>query len=139
MVLAVAVLTVPGYFGNAPRETIILLGLALLICVPHLRLPRPLVRTAGTVASASLYIYLIHYAVYYLTLPHLPALAVLPICLAAGIATRLTAHRLERGIRSLSRAVCMHLAGWSDAPSAAGSTEPARNNVRSRRNRGALA
>jgi acyl-coenzyme A synthetase/AMP-(fatty) acid ligase len=143
MVLAVALLTVPGYFGSAPRETVILLGLALLVCVPHLRLPRPVVLVAGTVASASLYIYLTHYAVYHLTLPHLPALAVLPICLAAGIVTWYTAHRLERGIGAMSRALrrvrLSRTAPAHLADSMADSTASAREHVGSRQAGGALA
>lgn len=103
VVLGVAMVTVLGYFDNPPREVIILVGVAMLLAVPTLRLPRHLVRVVGVVASASLYIYLSHYAVYYLTLPHLPSVVVLPICLGAGIALWLGARQVERGTRALSR------------------------------------
>lgn len=63
LVAGIALLTLPGYFADPVRETVVLAGLGLLLLVPRLVLPRPLLSLVGPLASASLYIYLTHYAV----------------------------------------------------------------------------
>lgn len=56
--------TVPGFFGMPGREALVAAGLLLVIWVPSLPVPRRLSRLTGTIAGASLYIYLTHWLVY---------------------------------------------------------------------------
>jgi acyl-CoA synthetase (AMP-forming)/AMP-acid ligase II len=93
LVLGVAILSVPGYFESAERNGVILLGVALLLVVPRIRLPAALARVAAVLAGASLYIYLVHWETWPLFeggygLPSLGA------SLAAGIALWLVASHL---------------------------------------------
>jgi acyl-CoA synthetase (AMP-forming)/AMP-acid ligase II len=83
-VLVVVLLLVPGYFTNPTRDAIVTAGLFAIVLLPTIALPRPAARVAGLIASASLAIYLTHYAIYPALLPHLPPLVVLLACLAAG-------------------------------------------------------
>lgn len=64
LVSAVLALTVPGLFGLGVREAAVVLGVLLLVWVPSLRLPRAVARLVGPLASASLWIYLVHWQVY---------------------------------------------------------------------------
>lgn len=64
LVSAVVMVTVPGMFGTGEREAAVVLGVLVLIWVPHLRLPAPLARLIGPLASASLWIYLVHWQIY---------------------------------------------------------------------------
>ncbi|MFJ8819616.1 AMP-binding protein [Amycolatopsis thermoflava] len=87
LVLGAALILVADYFADPRREAVILGGLLLLVLLPSMRLPRNLARTVALLAAASLYIYLTHYAVYPVLLPHLPLVAVVAISLTAGITT----------------------------------------------------
>lgn len=85
VVTTAAVLTIPGFFGDARREHVVLAGVLLLVWTTTLRCPRPLRRLAGTLASSSLHIYLTHWQVFpYLQNDH-PVLA-LVASLAVGVA-----------------------------------------------------
>jgi hypothetical protein len=53
-----------GYYANDLRVAMIMAALTALVWVPRVALPGPLVRVAGTVGAASLYIYLTHWEVY---------------------------------------------------------------------------
>ncbi|QIK75559.1 AMP-binding protein [Nocardioides piscis] len=66
VVLLAAVGTV-GFFGDPWREALIVGGIALMVHVGSVRVPRRLVVPISTLASASLFIYLTHWQVY----PHL--------------------------------------------------------------------
>ncbi|GAA3856978.1 AMP-binding protein [Amycolatopsis tucumanensis] len=96
VVLGTAMLLVSDYFFDPRREALILAGLLLLVLTPRLPLPKPLARTAGLLAGASLYIYLTHYAVYPALLPYLPPAAVVAACLGAGLAAWLATGLLTR-------------------------------------------
>ncbi|SQD97013.1 AMP-dependent synthetase and ligase [Parafrankia sp. Ea1.12] len=111
-VLGIAAATVPGYFGNPTRETVVLVGLAALMFVPRVPLPGAVVALAGGIAGASLYTYLTHYAVYEIALPSLGPLPVLLLCLAIGTGTAAAAERAR-----LSRPRAEHLAAalWRGA------------------------
>lgn len=61
LILAIGIV---GYFGNPDRETLVFVGLALLIWLPAIRCPSAFTVAAGTIAEASLFIYLTHYQVY---------------------------------------------------------------------------
>ncbi len=84
LVSVVLVATVPGFFGDAAREGVVVLGLLLLVWLRAVRVPAPVARLAGVLASASLYIYLTHWQVY----PHLEdrfPLAATVLSLAVGV------------------------------------------------------
>ena len=85
VVSAAAVATVPGFFPQAPRTALVVAGILALGWVPTVRWPARLVRPTGALASASLYVYLVHWQVF----PHLqwrsPVLATV-LSVAAGLA-----------------------------------------------------
>lgn len=61
---AVTLVVVPGFFGDAGRDLVVVLGLLVLTWCPTIRFPRVATAAIGTLAGASLYIYLTHYQVY---------------------------------------------------------------------------
>lgn len=63
-VTALAVVGIHGFTGAAERDLLITAGVVALIWCRTLPWPRILVRSTGTVASASLFIYLTHWQVY---------------------------------------------------------------------------
>lgn len=63
-VSAVVVVATFGFFGEPLRETVIVVGLLVLIWAPRLRMPRPMVPVIRLLAGASLFIYLTHWVVY---------------------------------------------------------------------------
>jgi len=64
VVLGAAGVLVPGFFGDVGREALILTGLALLLLVATVPLPRVLMRPVTTLAGASLAVYVTHWQVY---------------------------------------------------------------------------
>lgn len=86
-----------GFFGDPAREAVVIGGVALLLLVPALRVPRAVVRPLSAVAAASLGIYLTHWQVY----PHLEAHTSLGATLASvavGIAYARLVAPVERRI-----------------------------------------
>ena len=85
VVSALILATIPGFFGDSTRDGIVVAGLLALVWLRSVRVPTWAARALGVLASASLYIYLVHWQVY----PHLehqvPWLASL-LSLLAGIA-----------------------------------------------------
>ncbi|TFC34242.1 AMP-dependent synthetase [Cryobacterium sp. TMT2-14] len=61
---AVVVLSVPGFFGDPAREATTIAGLLLLLWLPAVPLPRILVPVLSVTASASLFVYLVHWQVF---------------------------------------------------------------------------
>ena len=53
----------PGFFGLGQREAVVAAGLLAVVWVRSVPVPRPLNRVAGTVAGASLFIYLTHFQI----------------------------------------------------------------------------
>lgn len=98
-VSAVALASVPGFFGNGTREAVVLSGLLLLLWVPTLPVPRLLSPAVAAIAGASLHVYLTHVQVHPLVSGRWPA-AGLVLSLAFGVgAWRLSIplqRRLER-------------------------------------------
>nr|BFE50075.1 hypothetical protein GCM10017745_35020 [Saccharothrix mutabilis subsp. capreolus] len=84
--LSVAMVLVPGSFDDPAREGVVLAGLALLLASSRVPLPRPLVGVVSLVASASLYIYLTHYALFPPLLEFFPPAVVVVLSLVGGIA-----------------------------------------------------
>ncbi len=67
VVVGLTALGTVGFFGDPWREGLVVAGVAVLVHVPTLRLPRQLARAVSVLAAASLYVYLTHWQVY----PHL--------------------------------------------------------------------
>jgi acyl-CoA synthetase (AMP-forming)/AMP-acid ligase II len=86
LVSGLALLTVPGYFGEPARETFVVVGLLLVLWVPTVRLVGPAARVAGSVAAASLYIYLTHWQVFPPLREQLGPVAALAGSIVAGVA-----------------------------------------------------
>lgn len=105
VVSALTVAAMPGFFGDGEREAIVAVGLLLVVWAPTVLLPRKATRLVGTVASASLYIYLSHWQVF----PPLarlrgPVLATLG-SIIAGIAFWMASRRLETGLAGTIRSL----------------------------------
>ncbi|HEX5994011.1 MAG TPA: AMP-binding protein [Jiangellales bacterium] len=84
LLTAATVATIPGFFDDPVRESVMIAGLVLLLWVPTLPTTRLVAVVAGALASASLYIYLVHWQIY----PHLWEMSkplALVVSLAAGI------------------------------------------------------
>lgn len=95
---------VVGYFDDPHREFLVLAGLALLIWLPAIRCPSAFTTTAGLVAEASLFTYLVHYQVYPLFGEH--RLLGVTASVAAGVALTqllIMARRRVRPHRSTLR------------------------------------
>ena len=82
-----AIVGVAGFFGDLQREAIVAGGLLLLTWVPAIPVPRVAARAFGSLAAASLYIYLTHWQVYPYLEMKVPILAVLS-SLVVGLAYR---------------------------------------------------
>ena len=61
---AVAIAVVPDFFGRSQRELFIVIGLIALAWLPVIPVPRILVRPIGALASASMWIFLVHWQVW---------------------------------------------------------------------------
>jgi len=64
LVAALAIAATAGFFGDGRRETIVAVGILLLVLGIPLRMPPSIASAAGVLASASLWIYLTHWQVY---------------------------------------------------------------------------
>ncbi|NMR29154.1 AMP-binding protein [Crystallibacter degradans] len=84
-VSAIAVLTVPSFFGDPYRDATILAGILLLTWLPAVPVLSCLHQLLGVLAASSLYAYVTHWLVYPGLAPVSPALAV-AASLAAGVA-----------------------------------------------------
>lgn len=102
-VVALAAVATFGFFGDPWREALVVAGIAVLVLVPTLRLPRLLVPVVSLVASSSLFVYLTHWQVYPHLEDHYPVLATLA-SFAAGIAVWWVS-------RPATRALGRHLGG----------------------------
>ncbi|GAB2817225.1 AMP-binding protein [Lentzea nigeriaca] len=101
---ALALAVIPGYFDDPVREAVIMCGFLLLLFVPRVVAPRAVLRVVAVIASASLYIYLSHWAIYLplvdLGVPYVP---VLLACLAGGTLLWRVAQRGEGYVRAFMR------------------------------------
>ena len=97
LVSALSAVSVPGFFGSASREAVVLIGILALVWVQSLPVPRRLIPVVGAVAGASLYIYLVQWQIF-------PALRDIPIvalltCLGAGVSAWAAVNRAQRALR----------------------------------------
>lgn len=105
LVTAVAAFAVPVAFGSSGRDLVVLAGLALVVWAPALPVPAPLHRPVAVLASASLAIYLTHWAVLHHLWGRTPAEVTAVVALVVGVA----AHRLGRRAVPVLRAAGRHL------------------------------
>ena len=104
-ILAVAAVALPGFFGDLGREVLIFVGIALLTLVRSISIPAWTAPLVGALASASLYVYLVHWQVYpqiYGWSQELAVLASLAAGLAAWKAAGWAGTLLGRVLRSLA-------------------------------------
>ena len=103
---ALALVTVPGFFGDPAREAVVGGGVLLLIWVPRIPVARMLVPVIGALAAASMFIYLTHWQVYPPLEDELPWLATL-LSLAVGVAVwkgySVAVARVSRWVRRRRR------------------------------------
>ncbi|HEU4756029.1 MAG TPA: AMP-binding protein [Agromyces sp.] len=104
---AIVLATVPGFFGDPVRESVVIVGLGVLVWVTSLPVPAFLAGALGTVASASMFVYLTHWQVYppiEEVSPPLAIIASFAVGLAAwwawGRASGWLSARRRRGSRS---------------------------------------
>jgi acyl-CoA synthetase (AMP-forming)/AMP-acid ligase II len=113
-VIVAAAVAYTGFFGDLHRELLIVAGVAALLWLPTLRVPRVLAPAITVLAGASLFVYLTHWQVY----PHLemdhPMLALLS-SLVVGVAywwvTRPVLRRMGAWLRRVPL-VGRPAAGW---------------------------
>lgn len=130
LVSALAAALTVGFFGEWHREAIVLGGILLMLWVPAVRVPTPLARAAGTLAAASLFVYLTHWQVY----PALEDAGHRWTALAASLAVGIAYGRL---VRPLHHRVGRAVLGRRDVPAVAALTSaatsgPGRTTARSR-------
>jgi acyl-CoA synthetase (AMP-forming)/AMP-acid ligase II len=99
LIVGIAGLAISGFFGDYKRELLILSGIAALTFVRSVRLPAISTPVVGVLASASLYIYLVHWQVYPKFDAFDPAIRV-AAAIAAGIALWFAAERLPGTIEN---------------------------------------
>lgn len=85
VVSVVAVVATVGFLGDPLREAVVIVGLLVLLWVRSMPVPRLIVPIVGVVASASLFVYLVHWELYPLLEVEAPLAATL-LSFAAGIA-----------------------------------------------------
>ncbi|MFV0461436.1 MAG: AMP-binding protein [Actinomycetales bacterium] len=100
LTLAVAALGCYGFFPDDPmRNATIFTGLVVLTLVPRIRVPRPVIPLVATIASASLYIYLVQFHV--LDLARVWTAGPLAATVAAVVAGVVTWRLADRPVRRL--------------------------------------
>jgi hypothetical protein len=106
-VTVAAALATAGFFDDAARELLVVAGVALLVWLPSVRVPRALGRALTVLAGASLFVYLTHWQVYpQLEMDH-PLLATIA-SFAVGVGywwlSRPALRRLGRELRTVATA-----------------------------------
>jgi acyl-CoA synthetase (AMP-forming)/AMP-acid ligase II len=93
-----------GFFYGASHEMVVLVGILVVIWVPRISVPWPANRLVAALAAASLYIYLVHFAVLRQLDGLLPPSALAVAGLAAGWVAFVLAGRAEAAIVGAWRA-----------------------------------
>ncbi|MCD2195781.1 AMP-binding protein [Actinomycetospora endophytica] len=115
--VAAALVLVPAFFGSElERAAIVLVGLGVLLFAARIRVPRVLAAPLTAIASASLGIYLTHFALLPLADVGVPPVALVALGLVVGIA----AWRL--GNAAVHRAVLLRAPRRPRVPAAAPAT-----------------
>ncbi len=102
LVSALLVATVPGFFDDLAREALVVGGMLALVWVRAVRVPAPVARALGVLASASLYVYLVHWQVYPYLEDEVPWLATV-LSLVAGIAVWQVVERVAPAVVRLTQ------------------------------------
>lgn len=84
--------SVPGFFHGFERNAYVMVGMSLLVWLPQVRVPAVVARVAGSLAGASLWIYLVHWEVYPYLEWRVPLLATVLSLLAGIVAWRTWTH-----------------------------------------------
>jgi hypothetical protein len=103
VVLLVAVIALPGYFGEPRRDTVVLAGLVALLLLPTVRVPRLVHVVVGRVAAASLFAYLTNAKVYPHVVDRFGPLVATAAALFVGIVAADVAARLSSVVRAVRR------------------------------------
>ncbi|EAR24609.1 hypothetical protein A20C1_11041 [marine actinobacterium PHSC20C1] len=103
IVSALAIVCVVGFFGQPPREAIVLGGVLLLIWVSSLPVPRWLVGVVSTLAGASFITYLIHWQIYPDIEIYSPLLATLTSLVVGVVVWKGYAYSTSRGRALIKR------------------------------------
>jgi acyl-CoA synthetase (AMP-forming)/AMP-acid ligase II len=103
LVSALVLTTVPGFFGDAAREGLVVAGMLALVWLRSVRVPAWTARALGVLASASLYVYLSHWQIY----PHLEddyPLTATVLSLLAGVALWQVVERVTPAVAARASA-----------------------------------
>lgn len=105
---AATVATSIGYFGQTDRELRIILMVTALIWIPRMSMPTPIARVVGTLAAASMWIFLVHWQVWPLLTPWLDDRVAYLLTMASGVVVwgiaTVVAHRFaQRRRRTVGR------------------------------------
>ncbi|MGV8859021.1 MAG: AMP-binding protein [Rhodoglobus sp.] len=103
IVSVLAVVCVVGFFGEPLREAIVICGVLVLLWISSVPIPRWLVGVVSTLASASFFIYLIHWQIYPGIETHSPLLATVASLIAGVAAWAIYSFALSRGRTVLSK------------------------------------
>lgn len=113
LVSALLLVAVPTFFDRPQREWFILVGLLVLVWVPMLPLPRVLHRPIGTIAAASMWIFLLHWQVW----PPLDAVLIREVAYVLTLAVGVSAWAVVRLVPRATAAARRRVAtdGWTAA------------------------
>lgn len=100
LVVGLAAAGTVGFFGDPVREALVVGGVAALVLLPSVPVPRLLVRPVSVLASASLFVYLTHWQVYP-PLEERSGLLALVVSLVVGVAAWWLSRPLLRRVRVL--------------------------------------
>jgi acyl-CoA synthetase (AMP-forming)/AMP-acid ligase II len=93
--------TIPGFFGQAPREAFITCGLLLLIWARSIPLPRRAISLASALAAASMWVLITHFQVWPELAERLPIAVAYPATIAVGVAVWKAVDAGPRWVRRL--------------------------------------
>lgn len=99
LVVAVTVAMIPGRMEDLSREIIVIAGIVLLLSLSRVPVPRRLLTPVSLLASASLAIYLTHYAVFPHLQPQVPSPLVFAACIAVGVSAWLAITKAVKAAR----------------------------------------
>lgn len=101
VVSVVLVLAMPGFFDNTSRELIVATGILLAMWVPRVVVPPFAHRVVGTIAGASLYVYLTHFFAYPDVREAHGPLAAVAVSLLLGIVVWVAVERVRRAVAAV--------------------------------------
>ena len=106
LVCGLGIAIVPNFFDRSQREIFIVLGLCLLVWLPSLPVPRALHRPISGLASASMWIFLVHWQVWPPLDAALKREAAFALTLAIGVAAWWTASHAGELLQGVTLTRC---------------------------------